>query len=96
LARERAAVWLYRETLTLEYADEPLAQYKVRYQPDTAHLLAVDAPLLFETPYQSPQLPLWELSDPEWLKVMRRLDYAPRAARREPIAQSTLFAPEVG
>ncbi len=57
LARERAAVWLYGETLTLEYADEPLAQYRVRYQPDKAHLRTVEAPLLFETPYQSPQLP---------------------------------------
>ncbi len=96
LARERAAVWLYGETLTLEYADEPLAQYRVRYQPDKAHLAAIDAPLLFETPYQSPQLPLWELDDAEWLKVMRRPDDAPRAARREPVAQPVLFAPEVG
>jgi len=96
LAKERAAVWLYGETLTMEYADEPLAQYRVRYQPDKAHLSAIDAPLLFETPYRSPQLPLWEWSDEEWLKVMRRPDYAPRAARREPVAQPTLFAPEVG
>ncbi|MHB8644196.1 MAG: helix-turn-helix domain-containing protein [Thermomicrobiales bacterium] len=96
LARERAAVWLYGESLTLEYADEPLAQYTVRYQPDKAHLLAVEEPLLFETPYQSPQLPLWQLSDAEWLKVMRRPDYAPRAARQERIAQPTLFALDAG
>lgn len=96
LARERAAVWLYGETLTLEYADEPLAQYTVRYQPDKAHLLAVEKPLLFETPYQSPQLPLWELSDADWLKVMRRPDYAPRATRQERVAQPTLFALDAG
>ncbi len=96
LARERAAVWLYGETLTLEYADEPLAQYKVRYQPDKAHLLTVEEPRLFETPYQSLQLPLWDLSDAEWLKVMRRPDYAPRAIRKETVAQPTLFAFEVG
>jgi len=96
LARERAAVWLYGETLTLEYADEPLAQYRVRYQPDKAHLRAVEEPRLFETPYRSPQLPLWELSDAEWLKVMRRPDYAPRTTRQEPIAQPPLFAFEVG
>ncbi len=82
LARERAAVWLYGETLTLEYADEPLAQYRVRYEPAKARLRAVEAPLLFETPYQSPQLSLWDLSDAEWLKVMRRPDYAPRATGR--------------
>jgi len=96
LARERAAVWLYGETLTLEYADEPLAQYRVRYQPDKAHLRAVEAPLLFETPYQSPQLSLWELNDDEWLKVIRRPDYAPRDPRQEPVAQPTLFALDVG
>ena len=92
LARERAAVWLYGETLTLEYADEPLAQYRLRYQPDKAHLLTVEAPLLFETPYRSPQLALWELSDGEWLKVIRRPDYAPRAPRRAVPIQPTLFA----
>ena len=78
LARERAAVWLSGKTLTLEFADEPLAQYTVRYQPDKAHLLAVEEPVVFETPYRSPQLPLWEWSDEEWLKVIRRPDYAPR------------------
>ncbi len=87
---------MYGETLTLEYADEPLAQYRVRYQPDKAHLRAVESPQLFETPYRSPQLSLWELNDDEWLKVMRRPDYAPRAARREPVAQPPLFALEVG
>lgn len=96
LSRERAAVWLYGETLTVEYADEPLAQYKVRYEPDKAHLRMVEEPQLFETPYQSPQLPLWDLSDAEWLKVMRRPDYAPRASRQETVAQPTLFALEMG
>jgi putative transposase len=96
LARERAAVWLYGETLTLEYADELLAQYKVRYQPDKAHLLTVAEPHLFATPYQSPQLPLWELSDAEWLKVLRRPDYAPRMPRRAAPVQPPLFALDVG
>ena len=96
MARERAAVWLYGEHLTLEYADELLAQYRVRYQPDKAHLLTVEEPRLFTTPYQSPQLPLWELSDAEWQKVMRRPPYVPRATRQETVAQPPLFAFEVG
>jgi hypothetical protein len=96
LARERAAVWLYGETLTLEYADELLAQYKVKYQPDKAQLLTVVEPRLFETPYHSPQLPLWELSDAEWLKVMRRPDYASRMPRRAAPVQTPLFALDVG
>jgi len=64
LARRPAAVWLYRETLTVEFADQPIAQYAVAYQPDHTHLRAVTDPRLFETQYRSPQLPLWELARP--------------------------------
>jgi len=92
LAKEHAAVWLYAETLTIEFADEPLARYRVRYQPDKARLSAVEEPLLFETPYRSAQLSLWELSDTEWLKVIRRPDYAPRKPRRESPPQAVLFS----
>jgi hypothetical protein len=92
LARESAAVWLYAQTLTIEFADEPLAQYTVRYQPDQAHLLAVEEGRLFATPYRSAQLPLWELSDTEWLKVVRRPPYAPRRAPAEAPTQTALFS----
>jgi len=92
LARDHAAVWLYGETLTIEFADEPLAQYRVRYQSDKMHLRAVEEPKIFETAYRSPQLALWALNDTEWLKVIRRPDYAPRKPRREQIEQPTLFA----
>lgn len=96
LARDHAAVWLYGETLTVEYADEPLAQYRVRYQPDKTHLLTVEEPRLFETAFRSPQLPLWELNDDEWRKVVRRAPYAPRARQREMVTQPTLFAIDAG
>jgi len=56
----------------IEDADEPLAQYRVRYQPNKKQLRAVTEPRLFETPFVSPQLSLWELDDAEWLKVIRR------------------------
>ena len=68
---EWAAVWLYGENLTLEYADEPLSRYKVRYQPDRKRLLDVDEEQLYDTPHRSPQLLLWELAAGEWLKVIR-------------------------
>ena len=96
LAKEHAAVWLYAETLTIEFADEPVAQYTVRYQPDQAHLLAVEEPRLFETPYRSTQLPLWELSDTEWLKVMRRPPYAPRKPRQDMPMQAPLVTVQKG
>ena len=95
LARRPAAVWLYRATLTVEFADQPLAQYSVAYQPDRMHLLNVTDPRLFETPYRTPQLPLWELGDGDWLKIVWLGRYAPRRAMRAVVgAQLPLFEPD--
>jgi hypothetical protein len=91
LGKEHAAVWLYGETLTIEFADEPLARYRVRDQPDKKHLRAVVEPQVYETPFRSPQLALWELDDTEWLKVIRRPDYAPQRPRRAAPTQAALF-----
>ena len=41
LGGEPVAVWLYAEHLTLVYQDEPLAQYRVAYQPDQRRLQMV-------------------------------------------------------
>lgn len=81
LAHRQAAVWLYGETLVLEFSDEPLAQYSVAYQPDRRHLNAVTPRQLFATQYRSPQLPLWELGEGEWLKVLR-METVPGRKRR--------------
>jgi hypothetical protein len=59
--------------LTVAFADEPLAQYGVTYQPDLEHLATVTEARLFKTPYRSPQLPLWELGPSEWLSVLRAI-----------------------
>lgn len=71
LSGKQAAVWLYGETLLLEFSDEPLAQYSVTYEPDHRHLGNVVPRQLFETQYGSPQPSLWALGDGEWLKVIR-------------------------
>jgi hypothetical protein len=71
LARQRAAVWVYGETLLLEFSDEPLAQYSVTYESDRRQIRDVVARQLFETQHRSLQLPLWEMGDEEWLKVLR-------------------------
>jgi transposase len=97
LAGRRAAVWLYADTLTLEFADEPLAQYKVEYQPDRRHLRQVEPVRLFATRFRSPQPPLWEVGEGEWLKVVR----VPLPARRSrPTGakgvQGLLFSPPAG
>jgi len=97
VAGARAAVWLYGEHLTVEFADEPLAQYRVAYQPDRRHLREVDDPHLFETPHRSSQPPLWTWGEGEWLCVLRLPAYAPRRPRTGGAGQPPLFVlPEVG
>jgi hypothetical protein len=85
------AVWLYAEHLTLVYQDEPLARYRVAYQPDQRRLQTVTPEQLFETPHRSPQLPLWTWGEDEWLPVLRLPRYAPRQARLTGATQPPLF-----
>jgi len=91
LAEEQVGVWLYETTLTVEFGDEVLAQYRVAYQPDKRHLVGVDEPRLFATPHRSPQPPLWPLGDGEWLKVLRLPEYASRHRHVAPPVQAPLF-----
>jgi hypothetical protein len=92
LTGRQVAVWLYREHLTLAFADEPLAEYRVRYAPGTHHLKAITDPHLFETSFISPQLPLWGLNDTEWLKVLRVPPYAPRRPCVAGVSRPPLFS----
>lgn len=89
LAGDQVAVWLSGESLTVAFADEPLAQYAVTYQPDQRHVVQVTEQQLFETPYRSPQLPLWEGRANDWLTVIRLLPYAARR-RSSPLASTQL------
>lgn len=89
-ARHQAAVWLYGETLLLEFSDEPLAQYSVLYEPDRRHLRDVVPRQLFDTQHRSPQLPLWDLGDGEWLKVIRLPPPQRRVPRSHTSRQLTL------
>jgi hypothetical protein len=47
----------------------------------TKHLLRVGNPRLFDHPYQSPQLPLWEPGEVEWFVILRT---DPPVRRRRP------------
>ncbi len=92
LPGEPVAVWLYAEHLTLVYRDEPLAQYRVTYQPDKRRLKAVTEERRFETPHQSPQLTLWAWGEGEWLRVLRLPEYAARKRRDDTYVQAALFS----
>jgi transposase len=93
LARQQAAVWLTGEQVLLAYSDEPLAQYAVTYAADGRHFAAVREEQLFATAFQSPQPPLWEPGDGEWLRVLPLPAPLPRLPRR-PLGgeQAALFA----
>ncbi|HEV8190732.1 MAG TPA: hypothetical protein VGP82_04505, partial [Ktedonobacterales bacterium] len=82
LTGREAAVWLFGETLTLDYADEALAQYRVAFEPDERHLRDVTEPRLFEHRYPSPQPVLWEVPDGEWHLAIRLPPPRPRRLPR--------------
>ncbi len=91
LTGERVAVWLYAERLTLVFKDEPLAQYRVTYQPAKRRFKTVTEEHIFDTPHRSPQPPLWAWGRDEWLRVLRLPTYAPRARRGDLSPQAPLF-----
>ncbi len=88
LARRRTVIWVYGETVTLEYAETPLTQYHVQYQPDKRHFREVTDARRFTTPYASAQAQLWEPGTVEWRLARRLPAYAPRRRRKRLLAES--------
>jgi hypothetical protein len=81
VAGDQAAVWLYGDLLTLEFADAPLTQYLVTYAPNHVQPRTVIPLRRFETRYRSPQLFLWELQPHEWQLALPPPAYVPRRKR---------------
>jgi putative transposase len=71
LAGKKTLVTIFQDTLTLEYDEQPLSRYSVEWQSDDTHLLRVGNPRIYDHPYQSPQLPLWESDEIEWYVIVR-------------------------
>ena len=94
LTGDRVAVWLYAEHLTLVFRDEPLAQYRVTYQPAKGRLKTVTEERLFDTPHQSPQPRLWAWGKDDWVTVLRLPGYAPRRRQLGEATQAPLFPVE--
>jgi putative transposase len=90
VARQRAAVWLYGDLLTLEFGDVPLSQYLVTYAPNHMQLRTVTPLRQFETPHQSPQLSLWELQPHEWQLALSLPVYATRRKPDPSVMQGRL------
>jgi hypothetical protein len=85
LAGETAAVWLYRESLTIAFEEEPLTQYTVTFRPDggpRAEIEDIAERRSLPARYPSPQVRLWgeeTLRQVEWHKVQRLYPYARQA-----------------
>jgi Integrase core domain len=82
LVGNKTLVNIFQDTLTLEYGGYPLSRYSVEWQPDDRHLLRVGNPRLYDHPYQSPQLPLWEPGEVEWFVIIRTDPPVQRRRRR--------------
>ena len=90
LAGKRTLVNIFQDTLTLEYGEQPLSRYSVEWQPDDTHLLRVGNPRVYDHPYQSPQLPLWEPGEVEWYVIIRT---DPPVRRRKSRGRIVLIQP---
>ncbi len=90
LAGQEALINIFQDTLTLEYGEYPLSKYAVEWQPDDRHLLRVGNPRLYQHPYHTPQLPLWDATDVEWHVIIR---CTPKARRKKRLVRSFVLQP---
>ncbi len=91
LARRPADLWIYHETLSIQFTTTLLAQYAVHYHMASHQLLEVGTYQAFPSVYQSPQLSLWQGEDIVW-RPAYKLDSPPR--RRLAMIQYRLFSEE--
>jgi putative transposase len=72
LSRQRVSIWIYEGQLRIEYHKTLLARDRCIYDSKHGQLQDVNEPILYPTPFASPQLELIELDDAQWLKFQRR------------------------
>jgi hypothetical protein len=80
-AGEEVSVWVYENTLKVEYQATTLSLYSIRMDTEQQQITEVKNARRIETHFRSPQLDLWRLSDTEWLLALRRPD---PVARKKP------------
>lgn len=82
LAGKKTRIDLFQDVLTLEYGNSRLSRYSVEWQPDDKHLARVGKPRLYDHPYRSPQLPLWEPGEVEWFVILHTKSPTRRRQRK--------------
>ena len=86
LAGEEVSVWVYEDTLKVEYQTTALALYSLTFQRGSEQIAEVMNPRRIQTPFRSPQLDLWLLAETEWLLALRRPEPAQRRNRGKIVA----------
>jgi transposase InsO family protein len=91
LARQRVAIWLYQDRLHVQYQQTLLARYACRFDRTAKKIARLSQPKLYRTLFASPQIELFELDDEQWLKILRRPEYAKRRAGQKAAIQQLSF-----
>ena len=71
LIGHNAVLWLHKETLTVTFAEQPLASYSVKYARRPQEFESITNSMLYTTQFRSPQLTLWDIAASEWYQVLR-------------------------
>lgn len=90
-ARRPVAVWLHKEELTIVIDATEVAHYTVEYAPDGKQFRDVTHPQIYDSQYRSPQLPLWQFGDTEWLKILHLPRYGRKRRPQPDVIQAQLF-----
>jgi hypothetical protein len=88
LAYQPVSVWMYENTLKVEYQAVTLSTYRVERRDDHKRVTQVESPRVTETIFRSPQLALFDLGPDEWLLYWKAPSYLPRR-RHAPLSNIT-------
>lgn len=92
LANKRVSIWIHQGKLQVEHQKTLLAQYACKLNRESRTLKSVTKPHLYQTPFASAQLELFELDERQWQKIYHRPPYT-HHTKWGPIAeQLPLFA----
>ena len=86
LPHKRVLLWVYGDRLRAEFENVVLAEYRCRYDWKESKIKDLHDPVIYQTPFASPQQDLIPLSEQEWIAVYR--PKSKRAPRAQPVHSS--------
>jgi hypothetical protein len=73
LNRQRVCLWLWDDTLRIDYRDELLASYPCVYDGENEQIRRIGEPILHDNRYAQQQPQLLQLDPEQWQRVSQRL-----------------------